>query len=95
MNDNQRRQRRIMDYYRSRPDNPPTIREIMAACDISSTSVVAYHLDRLIEAGLLVSSGGLGQARKIRLPSDAAHLRLRVRFLEAKVRELERKLGEA
>lgn len=30
----------------------PTIREIGDACGISSTSVVAYHVDRLIEAGI-------------------------------------------
>lgn len=32
---------------------PPTIREIGKACDISSTSVVNYNLDKLERAGLL------------------------------------------
>ena len=31
----------------------PTIRDIMQMCDISSTSVVTYHLDRLREAGMV------------------------------------------
>ncbi|HOA25195.1 MAG TPA: transcriptional repressor LexA [Aggregatilineales bacterium] len=33
---------------------PPTIREIGAACNISSTSVVNYNLNKLERAGLLV-----------------------------------------
>ena len=34
-------------------DFPPTIRDIQYGCDISSTSVVSYNLDRLKESGLL------------------------------------------
>jgi SOS-response transcriptional repressor LexA len=33
---------------------PPTVREIQAACQLSSTSVVNYHLNKLIEAGRIV-----------------------------------------
>lgn len=31
----------------------PSIRELQALCDISSTSVVAYHLERLRTKGLV------------------------------------------
>jgi repressor LexA len=34
-------------------DYPPTVRDIQAGCDISSTSVVSYNLDRLKDLGLL------------------------------------------
>jgi repressor LexA len=34
-------------------DYPPTIRDIQSGCDISSTSVVSYNLDRLKERGHL------------------------------------------
>ena len=34
-------------------DYPPTVRDIQAGCDLSSTSVVKYNLDRLSEAGHL------------------------------------------
>ena len=30
---------------------PPTVREIQKGCDISSTSVVTYNLDKLVNAG--------------------------------------------
>lgn len=34
-------------------DYPPTIRDIQSGCEISSTSVVSYNLDRLKEGGYL------------------------------------------
>jgi len=34
-------------------DYPPSIRDIQNGCDISSTSVVSYNLDRLKESGYL------------------------------------------
>jgi repressor LexA len=34
-------------------DYPPTIRDIQSGCEISSTSVVSYNLDRLKESGYL------------------------------------------
>ena len=34
-------------------DYPPTVRDIQNGCDISSTSVVSYNLDRLKEGGFL------------------------------------------
>jgi repressor LexA len=50
------RQQKIMDYiwhYGQDNGRPPTIREIGAAVDISSTSVVNYNLTKLKERGLL------------------------------------------
>ena len=34
-------------------DFPPTVRDIQSGCEISSTSVVSYNLDRLKEGGFL------------------------------------------
>ena len=36
----------------------PSIRELQALCDISSTSVVTYHLERLRERGLIDYADG-------------------------------------
>ncbi len=50
------RQRRILDYIQDfSTDNgyPPSIRQIGAAVGISSTSVVNYNLNRLVEEGFL------------------------------------------
>ena len=52
---------------------PPTIREIGAACDISSTSVVNYNLNKLEREGLLTRdrevSRGLRLAESVRATS--------------------------
>lgn len=45
---------------------PPTIREIMKACRVTSTSVVLYHLKHL-EADGEIALVGEGVARGIRL----------------------------
>lgn len=49
------RQRRMLDYivdYKTAHDGlSPTLREIGAGCDISSTWVVNYNLERLVAAG--------------------------------------------
>lgn len=50
------RQRRMLDFIRkfsSRSGYPPSIREIGGAVGISSTSVVNYNLNRLVEQGYL------------------------------------------
>lgn len=50
------RQQRILDFIRDfidTHDYPPTIREIGQAVNISSTSVVNYNLNKLVEAGLI------------------------------------------
>ena len=43
----------VIDDYKTRHPWSPDIREIGAALEISSTSVVNYHLDHLEEAGLI------------------------------------------
>lgn len=65
------RQRRILDYVTLsiiRDDRSPSLREIADACDVSSTSVVDYNVDRLIERGLLVRTGAYGDQRRVSLP---------------------------
>ena len=50
------RRQRIWEFVQSfYADNgiPPTVRDIQNACEISSTSVVVYNLDKLSEAGYL------------------------------------------
>jgi repressor LexA len=50
------RQQAILEFLRKRQAQslpPPTIREIGAECDISSTSVVAYNLERLLNPGVI------------------------------------------
>jgi len=50
------RQQRMYDFIRKffqENQYPPTIREIGEAADISSTSVVNYNLNKLVEAGLI------------------------------------------
>jgi repressor LexA len=44
---------------------PPVIREIQEGCEISSTSVVAYHLEKLIKSGDI--SKGKNKARTIKV----------------------------
>ena len=50
------RRQRIMGFlqeFYSENGIPPTVRDIQKACEISSTSVVDYNLDRLSEAGYI------------------------------------------
>lgn len=42
----------------------PSVQEIMAGCEIASSSVVAYHLKKLIQAGVITRTN---QHRSIRL----------------------------
>ncbi len=56
---------------------PPTVRDIQNGCDISSTSVVSYNLDRLKEGGFLnrdseVSRGLKLAGQKTRSPGFAS-----------------------
>lgn len=65
------RQRRILEYVTlvvTRDDRSPSLREIADACDVSSTSVVDYNIDRLVERGLLIRSGAFGEQRRVTLP---------------------------
>ena len=48
-------------------DYPPTVRDIQYGCDISSTSVVKYNLDRLSEGGYLNRDSEV--SRGIAIPS--------------------------
>jgi repressor LexA len=50
------KQKRILNFTRKFLDSrgyPPTVRDIVAGCEISSTSVVAYNLARLESAGYI------------------------------------------
>ena len=43
----------IMDFKSQHDGNSPTFREIMDGCDFSSTSVVSFHIEKLIALGRL------------------------------------------
>ena len=45
---------KFLKFYKSTHDGcSPTYRQISQGCDLASTSVVAYHLDKLKDAGLI------------------------------------------
>ena len=52
------------DYTRER-GFPPSIREIGEECDIGSTSVVNYNLNKLVDAGYIVRSGKVSRGLRI------------------------------
>jgi repressor LexA len=63
------RQRRIMVFireYLEAHNYPPTIREIGQAVGISSTSVVKYNLERLVEKGLIERSEEVSRGLKLK-----------------------------
>jgi repressor LexA len=63
------RQRRIMAFireYLEEHNYPPTIREIGQAVGISSTSVVKYNLERLVEKDLIERSGEVSRGLKLK-----------------------------
>ncbi len=71
------RQRKMLEYIQSfvqENNYPPTIREIGEACDISSTSVVNYNLEKLVKAGLIVRDEKI--SRGIQLPHRIETLRI-------------------
>lgn len=43
--------------------NSPSIREIAEACDISSTSLVHYYLEKLVDRKLIMMSEGLAHTK--------------------------------
>ena len=51
--DKQRKILQFIEDFIEEHDYPPTVRDIQHGCDISSTSVVKYNLDRLSERGYL------------------------------------------
>lgn len=46
----------IIAYKKAHDGNSPSIREIMVGCDISSTSTVSYHLNKLAKKGRITRS---------------------------------------
>ena len=61
---------------------PPTIRDIQNNCDISSTSVVKYNLDRLQEKGLMTRESEV--SRGINLKSDPKNITINVPVIGTK-----------
>jgi repressor LexA len=63
------RQRRILIFireYLEEHNYPPTIREIGQAVGISSTSVVKYNLERLVEKGMIERSGEVSRGLRLK-----------------------------
>jgi repressor LexA len=74
------RQSRMLDFihkFSTESGYPPSIREIGKAVGISSTSVVNYNLNRLVESGYLDRDQNV--SRGIRLTEKVAHVADRVR----------------
>lgn len=61
-----------IESYITEHDLPPTLRELMAATAISSTSVIAYQLNRLREAGLITYQPRLSRTIRLVVPADEA-----------------------
>lgn len=71
LSDRQRRMIEFISDFSSEYGYPPSIREIGAAVGISSTSVVNYNLNRLVEEGYLNRDQNV--SRGIRLTEKLAH----------------------
>jgi repressor LexA len=56
---------RFMHDYTQERGFPPSIREIGEECDIGSTSVVNYNLNKLVDAGYIVRSGKVSRGLRI------------------------------
>lgn len=65
MNDTSRDILKFIVDYEKENGYTPVIREIQLGCDISSTSVVAYHLVKLAENGAITK--GENKARTIKI----------------------------
>ena len=59
---------RFMHGYMKAQGYPPSIREIGEDCDIGSTSVVNYNLNKLVDAGYIVRSGKVSRGLRIVAP---------------------------
>jgi len=55
----------IVAYKQDHDGNSPTYREMMAATGLSSTSMVAYHLEKLEQDGLIERPQSVGNSRVI------------------------------
>ncbi|MFH0768949.1 MAG: transcriptional repressor LexA [Chloroflexota bacterium] len=68
------RQQRIIDFVRrfwSDAGYPPTVRDIVSGCDISSTSVVDYNLDILEREGYIRRHSGISRGIELLTRSPA------------------------
>jgi repressor LexA len=71
------RQQKILSFIRQfieQNDYPPTIREIGQAVDISSTSVVNYNLNKLVDAGLIERNAEVSRGLRLRESARAAFI---------------------
>ena len=57
---------------------PPTIRDIAAGCGISSTSVVAYNLDKLAQAGYIRRHSDISRGIQFLTPQESGRKSVRV-----------------
>ena len=64
--------------YFNEHEYPPTVREIMRGCDISSTSVVVYNLNLLEKSGMIERTRGRAGGIKILRPGLQAILKQRM-----------------
>lgn len=79
------RQRAILAFIRVQLDDtgyPPTIREIGEACDIASTSVVNYNLNKLVDGGFITRTPDKSRGIRINKDKDATVLEVPFRFAE-------------
>lgn len=68
------RQRAILNFIQVQLDEtgyPPTIREIGEACDIASTSVVNYNLNKLVDGGFITRTPDKSRGIRINKDKDA------------------------
>lgn len=65
---------KIQAYYYAHPDDTPTIRELMDACNISSSSVVAAAQERLARRQVLAMYVAGRTARRYRITRAASYL---------------------
>ena len=61
----QQRMLRFMQHYTQDRGFPPSIREIGEECDIGSTSVVNYNLNKLVDAGYIERMGKVSRGLRI------------------------------
>lgn len=83
LSDKQERMLAFIEEFIDEHDYPPTVRDIQFGCDLSSTSVVKYNLDRLSEGGYLnrdsevsrglaIPGGRAGSSKSSRDPETVA-----------------------
>lgn len=63
----------ILTFKKSHDGNSPTIREIKEYCDISTTSLVEYYIEQLVEEGRIILSEEMG-SRRIMVPGGEWNL---------------------